>query len=109
MNVYLNKFMVYFEIHRLHREGFTIRQISKELVINRRTVSRYLSMSEQQCEQMMASRCERNKILAPYEDFVRARLGKFGDTPAAQMHDWLKEHFKDLAKVSPKTVFNFVS
>ena len=109
MNVYLNKFMVYFEIHRLHREGFTIRQISKELVINRRTVSRYLSMSEQQFEQMMASQSERNKILAPYEDFVRARLGKFGDTPAAQMHDWLREHFQDLPKVSPKTVFNFVS
>jgi hypothetical protein len=29
MNVYLNKFMVYFEIHRLYREGFSIRQISE--------------------------------------------------------------------------------
>lgn len=46
MNVYLNKFMVYFEIHRLHREGFTIRQISKELVMDRRTVAKYLSMSD---------------------------------------------------------------
>jgi hypothetical protein len=25
------------------------------------------------------------------------------------MHDWLKENFEDLPKVSPKTVFNFVS
>ena len=109
MNVYLNKFMVYFEIHRLHRDGFTIRQISKELVINRRTVGRYLSMSEQEFEQMMVSQADRNKVLSPYEAFVKSRLEKFGDTPAAQMHDWLKENFVDLPKVSPKTVFNFVS
>jgi len=109
MNVYLNKFMVYFEIHRLHRDGFTIRQISKELVINRRTVSRYLSMSEQEFEQMMVSQSDRNKVLTPYEAFVKSRLEKFRDTPSAQMHDWLKENFADLPKVSPKTVFNFVS
>lgn len=109
MNVYLNKFMVYYEIHRLHREGFSIRQISKELVLDRRTVGKYLSMSEPEFEQMMVDQSDRNKLLAPYESFVRSRLEKFRDTPAAQMHDWLKEHFRDLPKVSPKTVFNFVS
>lgn len=109
MNVYLNKFMVYFEIHRLYREGFSIRQISEELVLNRRTVSKYLSMSEQEFEQMMVGQSERNKVLSPYESFVKSRLEKFRDTPAAQMHDWLKEHFKDLPQVSQKTVFNFVS
>ena len=109
MNVYLNKFMVYFEIHRLYREGFSTRQISEELVLNRRTVSRYLSMSEPEFEQMMIDQSERDKVLTPYESFVKSRLEKFRDTPAAQMHDWLKEHFKDLPKVSQKTVFNFVS
>ena len=63
MNVYLNKFMVYFEIHRLYREGFSIRQISEELVLNRRTVSKYLSMSELEFEQMMVEQSERNKVL----------------------------------------------
>ena len=108
MNVYLNKFMIYFEIHRLYREGFSIRQTSEELVLNRRTVSKYLSMSELEFEQMMIDQSERNKVLSPYESFVKSRLDKFRDTPAAQMHDWLKEHFKDLPKVSKKTVFNFV-
>lgn len=109
MNVYLNKFMVYFEIHRLYRDGFSIRQISKELVINRRTVGRYLSMSEQEFEQITVSQSDRNKVLSPYESFVKSRLEKFGDTPSAQMHDWLKENFTGLPNVSPKTVFNFVS
>lgn len=109
MNVYLNKFMVYYEIHRLSRQGFSIRQISEELVLNRRTVSRYLSMSELEFEQIIIEQSERNKVLASYESFVKSRLEKFQDTPAAQMHDWLKENYTDLPKVSPKTVFNFVS
>jgi transposase len=109
MNVYLDKFMTYFEIHRLQREGFSLRQISEHLVLNRRTVSRYLSMSEQDYELMLIQQSQRPKILAPYEEFVRQRLENFRDTPAAQMHDWLKEYFPDLPKVSPKTVFNFVS
>lgn len=109
MNVYLNKFMVYYEIHRLSREGYSMRQISEELVINRRTVSKYLSLTEQGYELLLEQQAQRNKVLLPYEDFVKNRLELFHDTPSAQMHDWLKEHFKDLPKVSPKTVFNFVS
>ncbi len=65
MNVYLNTFMVYFEIHRLYREGFSIRQLGEELVLNRRTVSKYLSMSELEFEQRMAEQSERNKVLSP--------------------------------------------
>jgi hypothetical protein len=66
-------------------------------------------MSEQEFEQMMINQSDRNKVLAPYETFVKSRLEKFRDTPSAQMHDWLKENYQDLPKVSPKTVFNFVS
>jgi hypothetical protein len=40
---------------------------------------------------------------------VYAKLKLYPDTSAAQMHDWLKEHFRHLATVSPKTVFNFVA
>ncbi|MEX2569376.1 MAG: IS21 family transposase [Cyclobacteriaceae bacterium] len=108
MNVYLNKFMVYFEIHHLSRQGFSKRQISEKLVLDRRTVGKFLSMSEQDYELMLERQSHREKILSPYEDFVKSRLEKFRDTPAAQMHDWLKEHFHDLPKVSQKTVFNFV-
>ncbi|WP_194975901.1 hypothetical protein [Aquiflexum lacus] len=93
MDVYLNKFMVYFEIHRRYSDGFSSRRISKEPVINLRKVSMYLSMSKQGFEQMMANRSDRNKVVAPYEAFVKSRLEKFGDTPSAQMHDWLKQAF----------------
>lgn len=108
MNVYLAKFMTYYEIHRMQREGHSISHISEYLVLARRTVSKYLSMSEQDYEELLVRQSNRKKILLPYEDFVRERLEQFRDTSAAQMHDWLKERYPDLPSVSPKTVFNFV-
>lgn len=108
MNVYLAKFMTYFEIHRMHREGHSISQICEYLRLNWRTVNKYLSMSEQDYENFLIQQANRKKILLPYEDFVRERLEQFRDTSAAQIHDWLKERYPDLPTTSPKTVFNFV-
>lgn len=108
MNVYLNKFMMYYEINRMYREGHSISQISKHLVINRRTANRYLSMSEQEFEAFLVKQGARKKTLLPYEDFVRDRLETFQDTSAAQMHDWLKERYSNFPGVNQKTVFNFV-
>ena len=108
MNVYLVKFMMYFEIHRMYRERHSISQISEHLLLNRRTVSKYLSMSEQDYEAFLIQQSNRKKVLLPYEDFVRERLERFRDTTATQMHDWLKEYYCDLSSVSQKTVFNFV-
>lgn len=109
MNVYLAKFMTYFEIHRMHREGHSKSMISELLSLNRRTVSKYLSMSEEEYEAFLMKQASRGKKLLPFEDFVKKRLEEHRNTPAAQMHDWLKEHFSDFPEVSQKTVFNFVS
>jgi transposase len=108
MNVYLAKFIMYYEIHRMHREGHSILKISDHLVTNRRTVKRYLAMTEQEYEAFLLSQSDRKKSLLAYESFVRARLEAFQDTSAAQMHDWLKEHHSLFPKTSPKTVYNFV-
>lgn len=108
MNVYLAKFIMYYEVHRMHLEGHSMPQISDHLGLNRRTVSRYLSMSEQDYESFLNKQSDRKKILLPYESFIKERLEQFEETPAAQMHDWLKEHHPDFPKVSQKTVFNFV-
>lgn len=109
MNIYLDKIMVYHEIHRLHREGFSIRRISDLLGFDRRTVSRNLAMEEKEFDRYLEGLGSRAKLLDGYESFVVERLRKFSDTSAAQMHDWLKESFPEFPQVSPKTVFNFVS
>ena len=100
--------MTYYEIHRMSLQGHSVSQISNHLGLNWRTVKKYLSMAEQEYEAFLIKGSEKKKLLSRYEDFVKSRLEAFRDTPAAQMHDWLKEYDVDFPKVSPKTVFNFI-
>lgn len=108
MNAFFRKFMMYYEIKRMSGLGRSVSQISQALGCNRRTVKKYLEMNDDEFESFMAHRSLRQKVLLPYEDFVRGRLEQFRDTSAAQMHDWLKEAHDDFPRVDPKTVFNFV-
>ncbi|MBW3545809.1 MAG: IS21 family transposase, partial [Bacteroidetes bacterium] len=101
--------MLYFQLHRLRQQGHSVSQISHQLELNRRTVKKYLSMDEAQYEAFLSSQADRKKILLPYEGFIKERLELYSDTSAAQMHDWLKEHYADFPQVSAKTVFNFVA
>lgn len=104
----LNYWMMYHEVHHLKRQGYSLRKISEELVLNFRTVSKYLSMSEDEFFKHLEFQGQRYKKLTPYEEFVKERLGLFPETGAAQMHDWLKEKHPGFPLVCEKTVFNFV-
>lgn len=106
-NETIDNWIMYHEIHKLKRLGFSNSRIARYLVIDPRTADRYICMSEDQYEQYLI-KAERKKILAPYEAFVEDRLTEFPDTSSAQIHDWLKEHYDDLPKVTPRSVFNFV-
>jgi hypothetical protein len=108
MTVHLTKFIVYYDVHQLDRDDYSISQISKLLGINRRTVKKYLAMTEQEYGVLLNKQSERKKELLPYESFVRKRLENYPETSSAQMHDWLKEHHAEFPKVDPKTVYNFV-
>lgn len=108
MNAYLNKLIMYHQIHKMNREGFSNSKISRELVIDRRTVKFYLSMDERGYEEFLAVKSQRNRGLAPYEKFVKDKLEKYQETPSAQMHDWLLEHYPYFPGVTAKTVYNFV-
>jgi hypothetical protein len=102
--------MTYYEVHKLSRDGFSISYISKLLVLNWRTVKKLLSIEDDRnYEAYLQGSSDKDKILEPYESFVKSRLEQYLDTSSAQMHDWLKEHFTDFPSVSPKTVFNFVA
>ena len=108
MRAYFNKLMMYHEIHKMKRDGFSDSRISRELVMSRHTVRRYLSMSEEDYNLFLEKQSNRKRELQPYEDFVKAKLETFPDTSASQMHDWLKEHYSAFPDVSPKTVYNFL-
>ena len=99
---------MYHEIHRQRREGFKPAQISRDLGLDRRTVRKYLAMSEEEYLDLINRPSNRDKVLVPYENYIKARLELCEDASAAQVHDWLKENFKDFIDVNAKTVFNFV-
>ncbi|WP_312793028.1 hypothetical protein [Sphingobacterium sp.] len=108
MNYYLSKLMTYHEVHRMHREGISIRRISEHLGLNWRTVKKLLSKDDRSYQKELEAPPSKKKLLDPYRDFVKEKLSLYNDTSAAQMHDWLREHYPDFPQVSPKTVFNFV-
>ena len=108
MNKFFNKLIMYHQIHKMKRDRFSNLRIGQELGIDRRTVKFYLSKDESQYEEFIQSQEERKRELAPYEEFVKGKLELYQETPSAQMHDWLMEHYPDFPGVTPKTVYNFV-
>lgn len=105
----LSRLIMYDKIKRLYEvEHRSIRWIAKQLGINFRTVRKYLKMDHREFESYSDKVISRAHILEPYKDFIIGKLSLYPDTPAAQMHDWLKECHADLPKVAPKTVYNYV-
>ena len=68
----MGNWIMYYEVQKLLREGFSKSAISKALVMNPRTVLKYASMNEEAYEAFLLSKETRNKLLSSYEDFVRA-------------------------------------
>lgn len=108
MNAYIKKLMTYQSLKQLQQQGFSISKISNLTGINWRTIKSYLAMNLEEFNQFIESKSQRKRGLLPYESFVRIRLEKYPDTPAAQMHDWLKENFPDFPQTATRTLFNFV-
>jgi len=104
----LNNWIMFHEIHRLKRLGFSKAKIARFLVLDPRTITRYLAMSENEFEQYLVNYSQRKKVLDPYETFVANNLSEYPETSAAQIHDWLKEGYDDFPEVSSRTVYNYV-
>jgi hypothetical protein len=97
--------IMYHEIHRLRKvEHFTIQRIADKLSLNFRTVKKFLNMTEDEYDQFVETKWAKERQLDPYKDFIINYLQKYEDTPAAVMHDKLKETFLDFPKVDPKTI-----
>lgn len=104
----LNNWIMYHEMHQLSRLGFKKTKIARYLVVDVRTVAKYLAMSEDDYEQFLSKGRQRNRKLSPYEGFVLDRLIEYPDTSTAQMYDWLKEHHEDFPDITGRSVYNFV-
>ena len=108
MNKLMHKLIMYHEVHKQRREGLKPAQISRKLGLDRRTIRKYLGMSEEEYLDFIHNQTNREKLLVPYEEFIKIKLESCPEASAAQVHDWLKEHYENFINVNAKTIFNFV-
>ena len=99
-------YCVYSQIQQLKEKEFKKNAVAKMLGINRRTVSRYWDMVADDYEVNAANIC-REKALGEYEATILRWLRDYPSMSAAQVLDWLKEHYS--ADFTERTVSRFVS
>lgn len=98
-------YRVYSQIQQLKEKGFKKANVAKQLGINRRTVDRYWNMLADEYEANANQIC-RMKLLDEYGDNILLWLKSYPTLSAAQVCDWLKEHYR--ADFAERTVSRYV-
>lgn len=94
-------------IHQLREKRLRIAQIARQLNISRNTVYKYLDMTFEEAVGEFGE-IKGKKRLDPYRDWIVNWLKEYPSLSGAQIHDWLKEKFKEL-KVGESTVRRYVN
>ena len=98
-------YCVYNKIQQLKAMGFKRAAAAKRLNIDRRTVGRYWNMSVDEYEAYLDLQ-RRESSLDHYKQTIIAWLREYPTLSAAQVCDWLKEHYS--ANYSERTVSRYV-
>lgn len=104
----MEKLIIYNEIHRLRKEGFSNSAIAKKLKISRNRVIEYGKMNPDEFYLFAISLQSRGKKLDPFRDKILEWLKEHPDLSGAQIFDWLEEKLK-FSSVSEGTVRNYVN
>jgi transposase len=105
---HLRKAYMWYKVKELTEKGLNKSQISLEIGIHRKTVRKYLKMSEEEFFKWLEHPKKLPKKLNDYYDYVRKLLEKHQYLSAAQVEDRLKEDYPYLPAVHSKTIYNFV-
>ena len=98
-------YIVYSKIQQLKEKGFKKATVARTLCVNRRTVDHYWNMAPEVFEAEQSKIC-RQKMLANYQDIILKWMFEYSSLSAAQVCDWLKEHYQ--ANFSERTVSRYV-
>jgi len=98
-------FKMYHQIQQLKELGFTRSQTAKQLIINRETATRYWDMTADEFEAHLYS-VNREELLSKYEEIIVTWLHQHPTMTAAQVCDWLKEHYHE--SIKERTVSRYV-
>ncbi len=105
---HLKKAFMWYKVKELSEKGLNKTQISLEIGIHRKTVRKYLNMSEEEFFKWLEHPKKLPKKLGDYYDYVHRLLKNYQYLSAAQVEDRLKEEYPQLPVVHSKTVYNFV-
>jgi len=89
----------------MKNQGFSKRQIAERQQIDFRTVSIYLAMTPEEYEEKELHR-KKQRSLELYEGVITDWLRMYPNMSAAQVYDWLKEHYQ--VAVVERTARRFV-
>ena len=98
-------FKMYNQIQQLKEMGFTRSRAAKQLKINRETVTRYWEMTAEEFEVQIYS-INRDLLLSKHERIIISWLRQYPTMTAAQVCDWLKEHYSE--DINERTVSRYV-
>ena len=96
---------MYNQIQQLKEHGFTRCRVAKQLNLNRETVTRYWNMTADEFEIQLYS-INREQLLSKYEETIISWLRQYPTMTAAQVCDWLKEHYRE--NIKERTVSRYV-
>jgi len=98
-------FKMYNQIQQLKELGFKKAGAAKQLRINRETVSRYWDMTAEEFESEI-NRVKKLSALSNREEIIVKWLMEYPTLTAAQVCDWLKEHYRE--SYAERTVSRYV-
>ena len=102
LNKHPKKVFMWHKVNELKSKGFNKTQIANEVGIHRKTVRKYMTMSEDEFYKWIEKGKNLPKKLQIYHSFVYNLLDSYPYFSAAQIEDRLKENFKELPMVHIK-------
>ena len=99
---------MFVEIHQLKESGFKMAQVARRLSLDRKTVSKYWDVQPDEFAKLINRSGVRPRKLDKYEKVIVKWLEEHPDISAAQVEDWLKEHYHDMT-LKERTVRSYVA
>jgi transposase len=98
--------MIYTEIRKLEKAGFSRRKIAKQLGVSRNTVSNYLEKNSEEMAIWLAGSKTRKRKLDEHSTMILDWLRQYPDLSSSQIHDWLEE--RGVTQISSASVRRYV-
>lgn len=101
----MKEIKMYSKIKELQQKGFSIRRTAKHLSISRDTVKKYREMALDDYL-LLATSIRKLSSLEEYKEIILDWLYSYPDMSAAQVYDWLLEHYE--LNISERSVSRYV-